>query len=948
MLQIDLWKRIVIWGLVALGLLLAMPNGFYNRVEGHNDAIQQIDLGNTEPGLQEQVAQWPNWLPSGLVNLGLDLRGGAHLLAEVKVQEVYQARIEAMWPEIRDLLREERGRIGPIRLQQTQAPELRVRLVENPAEIEYAASLVRGLARPVASVTGALSNDIDVNVQGDMIVVSLSEAERQASDEQTVRTAREIIERRINEMGTREPTIQRQGADRILIQVPGVGSAAELKEIIGTTAQLTFQPVVSRTTNANESAGASNEVLPSVDEPGAYYILEKAPVVTGEELVDAQPDFDQNGRPAVSFRFNPTGARKFGDYTADNIGNPFAIVLDNEVISAPVIQSHIPGGTGIITGQFTVEDSTNLAVLLRAGALPAELEFLEERTIGPELGADSIAAGQIACIVAFVLVLAFMWASYGLFGLFANIALIINVGLIFGLLSMIGATLTLPGIAGIVLTIGMAVDANVLVFERIREEMRTAKGPARAIELGYEKALSAITDANITTFITAVILYAMGSGPVRGFAITLGLGIITSVFTAIFVTRLIVIIWYERKRPKSVLEGRTLRLVPKQTSWDFFKRWRMSLGLSGLLIVIAMVSFLLQGLNFGIDFRGGTTIRTQAEQEIDIGQYREAIQVLELGDVSITEVFDPTFAEDQNVAMIRIQAQEGQESVSAEVIERVHHVLNAALGGEVLLSIAGADVDWSEAAALLQVQGAPVDVATLSEAGAVALDGAISFDDFTALQKALTDTGTIDTLSSSYTAIEFTSVESVGPKVSGELIKAAVIAVLLAIGAVLIYIWLRFEWQFAVGAVLALVHDVVLTIGIFSELQIQFDLAIIAALLTIVGYSLNDTVVVFDRVRENLRKYKKKPLSEVLNISINETLSRTVMTSVTTLLALLALYVLGGDVIRGFVFAMIWGVIVGTYSSVFVASCVLLWLGVKRDWTKQDPSAGTQFANVDA
>lgn len=538
------------------------------------------------------------------------------------------------------------------------------------------------------------------------------------------------------------------------------------------------------------------------------------------------------------------------------MGNPFAIVLDNEVISAPVIQAHIPGGTGIITGQFSVEDSTNLAVLLRAGALPAELEFLEERTIGPELGADSIAAGQIACIVAFVLVLAFMWASYGIFGLFANIALIINVGLIFGLLSMIGATLTLPGIAGIVLTIGMAVDANVLVFERIREEMKTAKGAARAIELGYEKALSAITDANITTFITALILYAMGSGPVRGFAITLGLGIITSVFTAIFVTRLIAVMWFERKRPKRVLEGRTLRLVPKETSWDFFKRWKLSLGLSGFLIVIALGSFLLQGLNYGIDFRGGTTIRTESAQTVDVGQYRDAITPLELGDVSITEVFDPTFGPEQNVTMIRIRAQEGQESVSADTIAQVE----------------------------------------------------------AALQEVVPD-------------LTFTSVESVGPKVSGELIQTAVIAVLLAIGAVLVYIWLRFEWQFALGAVIALVHDVVLTIGIFSEVQIQFDLAIIAALLTIVGYSLNDTVVVFDRVRENLRKYKKKPLKEVLNISINETLSRTVMTSVTTLLALLALFVLGGDVIRGFVFAMIWGVIVGTYSSVFVASTVLLWLG---------------------
>ncbi|WP_371036523.1 MULTISPECIES: protein translocase subunit SecF [unclassified Rhodosalinus] len=320
-----------------------------------------------------------------------------------------------------------------------------------------------------------------------------------------------------------------------------------------------------------------------------------------------------------------------------------------------------------------------------------------------------------------------------------------------------------------------------------------------------------------------------------------------------------------------------LKLVPQDTNFDFFGRPKLWLGISGLLVVVAIASFLLQGLNYGIDFRGGTTIRTESAQPVDVGAYRDALQRLNLGDVAISEVFDPTFGPDQNVAMVRLAAQEGEESVSAAVVEEVRGALRT-----------------------------------------VAPD------------------------------IQFVSVESVGPKVSGELIRTAIIAVMLAIGAVLIYIWLRFEWQFALGAVAALIHDVILTIGIFSELQIRFDLAIIAALLTIVGYSLNDTVVVFDRVRENLMKYKKRPLREVLNLSINETLSRTFMTSVTTLLALISLFVLGGDVIRGFVFAMIWGVVVGTYSSIFVASTILLVLGVKRDWSKPDASAGTQFSDVDA
>lgn len=551
MLFIDLWKKVVIWVVVAMGLVLALPNAFYDRVEQYNDANTAIEVGFDTPENRDKSGLWPFFLPSGLVNLGLDLRGGAHLLAEVQVADVYAQRMTALWPDVRDVLRQERVTVGTIRLQKGAPDELRVKISE-PAGMDRAIQLVRGLSQPVTSLGGAMSTDLDVRAEGDEIVVTLSPAEQAATTERTLRQALEIIRRRIDEVGTREPTIQRQGADRILIQVPGIGSAAELKEIIGTTAQLTFQPVIGRGSNPDTPAGAGNEVLPSLNEEDLYYTLIAAPVVTGEELVDAQPSFDQNNRPAVNFRFNPTGARAFGDYTRDNIGSPFAIVLDGEVISAPVIQSHIPGGSGIITGSFTVEESTNLAVLLRAGALPAGLEFLEERTIGPELGADSIKAGQIACIVAGVAVLIFMVLSYGLFGIFANVALLINVGLIFGLLSLVGATLTLPGIAGIVLTIGMAVDANVLVFERIREEIRAGKGPARSIELGYEKAISAITDANVTTFITAVILFAMGSGPVRGFAITLGLGILTSVFTAIFVTRLLVVIWFDRARPKKI------------------------------------------------------------------------------------------------------------------------------------------------------------------------------------------------------------------------------------------------------------------------------------------------------------------------------------------------------------------------------------------------------------
>ncbi len=551
MLHIARYKQVLILLACLAGVLFTLPNFFYSRVERHNDAITAQEAGRTDAEIEADAALWPSFLPSALVNLGLDLRGGAHLLAEVKVADVYATTMDAMWPEVRDVLAAERDAIGFVTREEAEPGLLKVRISKADG-VERALEVVRGLAQPVVTLTGAGQSNIVVSAEGPVLTVQLSDAEKQASDDRTVKQALEIIRRRIDAAGTREPAIQRVGDSRILIQVPGAKSAQELKGWIGTTAQLGFHGVVGRTTNASTEPGAGNFLAASVNEEGVYYVLERTSVVTGEELVDAQPSFDQNGQPAVSFRFNPAGARKFGVYTSENIGAPFAIVLDDEVISAPTIQTAITGGSGIITGNFTIEESTNLAVLLRAGALPAGLDFLEERTIGPELGADSIRAGQMAALVGFIAVMAFMALTYGWFGWIANLALILNMTMIMGALSLLGATLTLPGIAGIVLTMGMAVDANVLVFERVREEMKVVKGPARAIELGYDRAMSAIVDANLTTIITAAILWFVGSGPVRGFATTLGIGIVTSVFTAIFVTRLFIVWWFQRRRPKTL------------------------------------------------------------------------------------------------------------------------------------------------------------------------------------------------------------------------------------------------------------------------------------------------------------------------------------------------------------------------------------------------------------
>ena len=552
MLQIPLWKRVMILAVCLAGIVFSFPNLFYNSVETHNDAAAEIEMLGATPEREASLGAWPSALPSSLVNLGLDLRGGAHLLAEVHVEDVYGDRMDGYWPEMRTALVEIRDQVGFVE-RVDEAPEgtLQIR-IRNADAVPAALEAVRALAQPVVSLTGVGAMDFVASARGNVISIELSPEEKLATDNRTVQQALEIIRRRIDEVGTREPTIQRQGTDRILIQVPGVESSQEVKDLIGKPARLTFHSVLSASASAETDPGPGNILVQDLYDTDQYFVLERTAILSGDDLVDAQPSFDQNGRPSVSFRFNPSGARVFGQYTSENVGALFATVLDDRVVTAPQIQEPITGGSGQITGNFDVQESTDLAVLLRAGALPADLTFLQESTITPTLGKESIAAGAKACVIAFAAVMVFMALSYGLFGIFANVALILNVALLFALLSIIGATLTLPGIAGIVLTIGMAVDANVLVFERIREELKTAKGPSRAIDLGYQKALSAIIDANITTFMTATILFALGSGPVKGFAVTLGLGIMTSVFTAIFVTRLLIVLWFERKRPRTI------------------------------------------------------------------------------------------------------------------------------------------------------------------------------------------------------------------------------------------------------------------------------------------------------------------------------------------------------------------------------------------------------------
>ncbi|MFQ5626932.1 MAG: protein translocase subunit SecD, partial [Methyloligellaceae bacterium] len=433
--------------------------------------------------------------------------------------------------------------------------------IRDQANFDKALTRLRDISVPLSSglaFTGQQGRTLDVTRgDGGQVLLKITDQGLFQRVGSAIEASIETVRRRIDAFGTTEPTIQRQGRDRILVQVPGIKDVSRLKALVGETGKLEFR-LVDTTSNVEQAQRSGRpppgtELVPSEDGFSSVYLLKSRAIVSGESLVDAQPGFDQRtNEPVVTFRFDTAGARRFGRVTQSNVGRPFAIVLDNKVISAPVIREPILGGTGQISGNFTVQQANDLSVLLRSGALPAKLTILEERTVGASLGADSIAAGKIAALIGLVAVVGFILISYGLFGIFANLALLINMAILVGVLSLLQATLTLPGIAGIVLTIGMAVDANVLIFERIREESRAGKSVIASIDSGYSRALGTILDANITTFIAALVLFWLGSGPVRGFAVTLSIGIVTSVFTAFTVTRLMVAQWVRMRRPQSV------------------------------------------------------------------------------------------------------------------------------------------------------------------------------------------------------------------------------------------------------------------------------------------------------------------------------------------------------------------------------------------------------------
>src|ERR1700759_5398537 len=530
MLYFTRWKALAIILTALVVCLCAVPNFFP----------------------EARVKTWPAWAQRHLV-LGLDLQGGSYLLLEVDSNYVKKEKLDQIRDDVRRTLRD--AKIGYTGLT-TRPDSVDVRVKDT--DLQPALAKLRELSQPLGGLLGSSGQrSLEVRAAGGgLIRLTVTQAAITERIRQTIEQSIQIVERRVNQLGTVEPVIQRQGTDRILVQVPGLQDPTELKRILGKTAKMEFRMVDTTVPPDQATQGRippDSELLMSAQTPKVPYVIKKQVLVSGGDLTDAQPGFDQRtNEPIVSFRFNTAGSRKFAQATSENVGQPFAIVLDNEVISAPVIREPITGGSGQISGSFTVQAANDLSILLRAGALPAPLTIIEERTVGPGLGQDSIEKGELAAYVGSILVIVFMLLTYRLFGVFANIAVAINVAMIFGVLSLLNATLTLPGIAGIVLTVGIAVDSNVLIYERIREELRGGRNAISAIDAGFKRALATILDSNITTFIAAAVLFYIGTGPVRGFAVTLGIGIITTVFTAFTMTRLIVAGWVRWKRPQTV------------------------------------------------------------------------------------------------------------------------------------------------------------------------------------------------------------------------------------------------------------------------------------------------------------------------------------------------------------------------------------------------------------
>ena len=889
-------------------------------------------------------------IPDNRLKLGLDLRGGVHLVLEVDLEESKIELLKGRASSIPERLRTDKihcREAEPVLEENALNVVVGIpkRLSDPNEQAEYLKTAQENLQDLEFFDAPQEINRTDTEV---IYQIRLDESGLEEYSEQAIDQVMVVLRNRIDAFGVAEPSIRREAnRPRIIVELPGAKDSSKPLQIVKTMGRLEFKLVEKSPTGAIAWTGTADTPPPDDIPEGteiryhnddgtalanSWYVVRSPVLLSGDRIKNArETQGSTNFEIVVSMGFDSQGSRKFGELTTNHVGELLAILLDGKIQSAPRINEPILGGNAQISGDFTFEEAQYLANILKAGAFPVGVKIAEERTVGPTLGQEAIDDGIRAAVIGMGVVLIFMLIYYRFSGIVAIIALAFNMLIILGALAGFGAALTLPGLAGLVLTIGMAVDANVLIFERIREELRTGKTVWSAIETGYQKAFWTILDANVTTLAVAAVLYHFGTGPIKGFAITLGIGIFASMFTAIVVTREIYG-W--------VLGGRTVerlsigREVIRNTTISFLSRSRMGFTVSTILIIIGVVSLVLHnGPNFGIDFRGG--VKTYAKFNRAVTQPELSAKLTELGyerskiqvdaakqeasiDIGYSSEFEsqrvvvPLTADPGDATARSIQVSAAQERVrfqpgdAIQLIEGEHRLRNEiseVIEGEDTTTFVLADEIGSDLtqAAQIQVQASVGQILT----GALLQgDG-----DWQAIPRAV-------------------SVNEVGPSVGKDLKWAALWSVIWSIVILLFYISWRFEFRFAIGAIAALIHDVLITLGVFSVLVKEINLPTVAAFLTIIGYSLNDTIVVFDRIRENSTLLKGTDFAEVINRSINQSLSRTVVTSLTTLFVVLVIFLqtAAGQEINTFALALIVGVIVGTYSSVFIASPIIyLW-----------------------
>jgi protein-export membrane protein SecD/preprotein translocase SecF subunit len=903
--------------------------------------------------------QKPYFNKDGNLKRGLDLKGGVHLLLLMNTDAAISQRLTNDIQTLENELKAKNLLFDNIYPSSEKEGTIVVEGKNPNLGVEVKDIADRFLTAYTFSAAG-----------GGKFFLTLNGREIDDIRDRAITQSVEIIRNRIDKYGVAETAIHRQGlkSNKIVVELPGVSDSTEVKALIGKAAQLGWH----LTLEPKEGAPSKEEILKKYNgqipedamivpyrserTEGEYYLLiKKVPVVTGGDIQDVRVSGDQLGRLSVAFELTLSAGKKFREFTRANIGNQAAIVLDNVAISNPVIKSEI-GEKGVIEGDFTPDAARRLVLQLKSGSLPAIPEFGEERTVGPSLGLNAIRRGAISGVIGLLLIFVFMLAYYRAAGINAIVALLLNFVLIVGIMSTFGMTLTVPGIAGIILTLGMAVDANVLIYERIRDELNEGKTVVTAIANGFSKAFITILDSNLTTIISGLFLFQFGTGPIKGFAVTLIVGLIASMFTSVFVSRYLydVSIYLRSKGGKEPINtisiGSTKSLRGLKVPWLKYQYY--FIGLSVILIAVGMYSVVTKGFNWGIDFRGGQEVEVKFASQIDPRALESSLKKKLPYPLTVVRYGDPI----DNEVLVRIDAKDEKgQLLSEEALTKSLNTIRESLADESIsnsVKMGKVDLNNTNSATIADMISNAITSGSLggsldqSKNIADAImevkknqGGILKSYDVLKTNPLLNDQ-VINFLKEKTVLGNFSiqRIDTVGPTIGKELKSKSGMLVFWSLLAILVYAWFRFQFRFSVGAILSLVHDTLISIGFLSLFNVEVNIPAIAALLTLLGYSINDTIVVFDRVREHMKNLRKREDEELFNKAINEVFSRTIITSLLTFFVVFVMLIYGGESLHSFAFVMTWGIVVGTYSSIFVAVPYVVWwdkLGIEKFFSKK-------------